>query len=255
MDITRYNQKAWEKWVKEGKEYTLPVDAETIKKAREGEWSIRLTPTRFVPSEWFPPLQGSRVLCLASGGGQQGPILSAAGAQVTVFDNSPSQLEQDRKVASREGLTIELVQGDMADLGVFEGSAFDLIVHPVANTFVPNVKPVWLEAARVLKRGGVLLSGFVNPLFYLFSEDEGQGRLEVENRIPFNNLETVENGNPVEFSHTLEDQIGGQLEAGLVLTGFYEDDYGGNRLLDKYIKSFCATRAVKPEGINAVDGL
>jgi len=30
--------------------------------------------------------------CLASGGGQQGPVLAAAGAHVTVFDNSPRQL-------------------------------------------------------------------------------------------------------------------------------------------------------------------
>ena len=67
---------------------------------------------------------------------------------VTIFDNSPAQLEQDRRVAEREGLEICLVEGDMADLSVFADACFDLIFHPVSNLFVPNVLPVWREAAR-----------------------------------------------------------------------------------------------------------
>jgi hypothetical protein len=51
-----------------------------------------------------------------SGGGQQGPLLAAAGAVVTVFDNSPQQLGQDRFVAERDGLAIETVEKEMADL-------------------------------------------------------------------------------------------------------------------------------------------
>ena len=40
-----------------------------------------------MPADWFGDLAGAPVLCLASGGGQQGPLLAAAGARVTVFDN------------------------------------------------------------------------------------------------------------------------------------------------------------------------
>jgi hypothetical protein len=42
----------------------------------------------------------------------------------------------------------------MADLGQFSNSCFDLIVHPVSNTFVPYVRPVWKEAYRFLRRPG-----------------------------------------------------------------------------------------------------
>src|SRR5205085_1973198 len=101
--------------------------------------------------DWFPPVAGLEVLCLASGGGQQGPILAAAGARVTVFDNSPNQLAQDRLVADREGLALETVRGDMADLAAFPDARFDLIVHPCSNMFVPDVRPVWREAFRVLR--------------------------------------------------------------------------------------------------------
>lgn len=60
------------------------------------------------------------VLCLASGGGQQGPILAAAGARVTVFDNSRKQLEQDRYMAERDHLDIQTEKGNMANLAVFQ---------------------------------------------------------------------------------------------------------------------------------------
>ena len=108
------------------------------------------------------------MLCLASGGGQQGPILSAAGADVTVFDNSPQQLAQDQMVANRDELNLQTIQGDMADLSAMESDRFDLVFHPCSNTFVPDVNPVWRECYRVLKKGGTMISGFCNPVLFLF---------------------------------------------------------------------------------------
>ena len=113
QDILSYNRRAWDRQVERGNPWTVPVSPEVIARARRGDWSIVLTPTKPVPADWFSPLEGLDVLCLASGGGQQGPILAAAGANVTVFDNSPAQLAQDRLVAETEGLTLETVQGDI----------------------------------------------------------------------------------------------------------------------------------------------
>ena len=47
------------------------------------------------------------------------------------------------------------------------------------------------------------------------------------------------------FGHTLEDQIGGQLDAGFVLTGLFEDR-DTDHPLAKFLPAFLATRAVKP---------
>jgi len=110
------------------------------------------------------------VLCLASGGGQQGPILSAAGADVTILDTSPRQLQADIDVARREGLDLKTMDGDMADLSAYEDGAFDLIVHPVSNCFVPHILPVWREAFRVLHPGGRMMAGFIQPVDFLFDE-------------------------------------------------------------------------------------
>ncbi len=141
-DILGYNRQAWDRQVERGNSWTIPVGPEVVDRARRGGWSIVLTPTRPVPADWFPPPDGLEVFCLAGGGGQQGPILAAAGARVTVFDNSPNQLAQDRLVADREGLARETVRGDMADLSTFPDARFDLIVHPCSNMFVPEVRPV-----------------------------------------------------------------------------------------------------------------
>jgi SAM-dependent methyltransferase len=254
-DILRYNRHAWDRQVERGNRWTIPVGPEVIARARRGDWQIVLTPTKPIPADWFPPLAGIEVLRLASGGGQQGPILAAAGAKVTVFDNSPSQLAQDRLVADREGLTIEMVQGDMADLSAFADGRFDLIVHPVSNVFAPDVRPVWREAYRVLRPGGSLLAGFKNPVRYLFDSSAlERGEFRIAHRIPYSDLEGLTDeerarraaeGTPLEFGHTLADQIGGQLAAGLVLTGFYED-IDPESVLGDLIPSYIATRALKP---------
>ncbi len=253
--LLAYNRDAWNKAVESGSEWTVPVAAAVIAAARQGNWQIVLTPTKSVPAHWFPPLRGLNVLGLAAGGGQQGPILAAAGARVTIFDNSPQQLAQDRFVATREGLTIETEQGDMADLTRFADATFDLIVHPCSNLFVPAVRPVWQECYRVLRPGGLLLSGFCNPANYIFDQKLADEQiLQVRHALPYSDLTSLsaeerqqymDDEQPLEFSHTLDDQIGGQLDAGFVLTGFYEDRWEGHPL-DAYMATFIATRAQKP---------
>ena len=256
MDVRAYNRSAWDREVARGNTWTQPVNQEVIQAARQGIWSVLLTPTKPVPRDWFPDLRGLDLLGLACGGGQQGPVFAAAGANVTVLDNSPAQLAQDRLVAQRDGLDLHLVEGDMANLSQFVDESFDLIFHPVSNVFVPAVRPVWLEAFRVLRPGGALLAGFVNPVQYIFDFEamENQGLLDVRYSIPYSDLTSLdpeqrqrylEAGHPLEFGHTLEDQIGGQLEAGFLLSGIYEDLDPGSPLC-KYLSTFIATRAIKP---------
>jgi SAM-dependent methyltransferase len=171
MDIIDYNRSAWDREVERGNKWTTPVSSEVVARARKGDWEVVLTPTRPVPRHWFPSeLRGASILCLASGGGQQGPILAAAGADVTVLDNSGKQLAQDRMVAERDGLTIRTVQGVMADLSAFEDGSFDLVFHPISNLFAPAVRPVWRECFRVLNSNGAMLAGFMNPAAFIFTD-------------------------------------------------------------------------------------
>lgn len=257
-NVASFNRNAWDRAVERKSRWTVPVGDETIAAARSGKWEILITPTKPVPASWFPDFRNAEILCLAAGGGQQGPILAAAGenagARVTVLDNSPRQLAQDRFVAGRDGLQLTTVEGDMRDLGAFSDGAFDLVVHPCSNLFIPDVRPVWKECARVLKRGGVLLAGFVNPVLYLFDQKKiDDGILEVRHRLPYSDLTSISESErnayiraqeALEFGHTLTDQIGGQLDAGFAVTGFYEDRWEGQPPAD-YTDTYIASSAVK----------
>ncbi len=255
MDIRSYNREAWNREVEGGKNpWSQPVSPEIIAKAKQGEFSVLLTENIPVPRRWFPPLEGADVLCLASGGGQQGPVLAAAGANVTVFDNSPAQLKQDQFVAKRESLMIHTVEGDAADLIMFEDESFDLVFNPVSTVFMPDVRAVWRECSRVLRPGGILLAGFMNPVHYIFDLYKAdEGLLEVAHSIPYSDLtslpkedleELIKKGQPVEFGHSLTDLLGGQCDAGLVITDLYED-YMLDSPLHNYHPNYMATRAVK----------
>lgn len=258
MDVLKHNQEAWNRESREGSEWCTPVGPEIVAAAREGSWSVILTPNRPVPPAWFGDIRGKRVLCLASGGGQQAPVLAAAGAIVTSFDLSQEQLDKDRTVADRDGLALAWIQGNMADLSVFPAESFDLVFHPVSNVFVPEVTVVWRECHRVLCPGGVLLAGFMNPSLFLFDHDEAlqTGSLVVRHALPYGEPGSLDDvaqarwrlvGRPAEFSHSLEAQIGGQLAAGFVITGLYEDHWSDDATpFNRFSPVAIATRALKP---------
>jgi len=252
MDIRSFNREAWDRQVQSGKNpWTIPVSPELIARARTGDWSVVLTENKPVPRNWFPPLHGLKVLGLACGGGQQGPILAAAGAEVTIFDNSPAQLARDREVAEREGLNIRTVEGDMRDLSVFADESFDLVFHPVSNLFIYEIRPVWKEAYRVLRHGGTMLAGFMNPLMYIFDYEElEKGNFIIKHKIPYSDVEIYglerlqKEDRPAEFGHSFTDQLAGQTDAGFAIIGMYEDHHNEIKL-GEYIETYMATRSIK----------
>ncbi len=248
MNYRDINASTIDRWVEEGWEWGKPISHETYLAAVQGHWDVLLTPTKPVPHAWFGELKGKRVLGLASGGGQQMPIFAALGAECTVLDYSERQLASERRVAEREGYAISIVRADMTEPLPFPDETFDLIFHPVSNCYIREVGPVWRECWRVLKPGGTLLSGVDHYVNFIVDEDER----EIVNHLPFDpladpaqraKLEADDAG--FQFSHSLEEQIGGQLEAGFTLVSLYEDTNGTGRLHELNIPTFLAMRSVK----------
>lgn len=245
---TELNSKVIDRWVDAGWEWGQPISHEVFGKAKNNDWYVLLTPTKPVPKEWFCEMKGARVLGLASGGGQQMPIFAALGAKCTVMDYSDKQLMKEKEVAERENYEIEIVKADMTNPFPFADESFDLIFHPVSNCFIEDVFHVWKECYRVLRKGGILLAGLDNGLNYVFDDDEKM----IVRKLPFNPLkdhklyeECMKNDWGNQFSHTIEEQIGGQLRAGFVLTDIYQDRNGTGRLHEYNIPCFYATRSVK----------
>ncbi len=236
LDVIEHNRNAWNRLSADGIRWGQSVDSDTIACARQGEWQVSLAGETPVPKNWFADgieISGMGILCLASGGGQQAPILAAAGAHVTSLELSDIQLAKDRALAEEHDLDLRCEQGSMTDLSRFNDASFDTVFLPVSLGSIPNVHPVWQESARVLRPNGRLLAGMINPLVYLFNENEGEAGvgMQIENELPYAEVDSlsdderkaaIERGMLFTWSHTLTDLIGGQLSAGFRLLEFEE---------------------------------
>lgn len=251
QNYVEINAKTWDRWAENKCDWSIPITHDEFVQALNGTWGVYLTPCIPVPHEWFGELSGKKVLGLASGGAQQMPIFTALGADCTIFDNSERQLEAEKMVADREGYKIKCIKGDMTKQLPFEEDTFDLIFHPVSNCYVENIYHVWNECYRVLKKGGILLAGFSNGIDFLFEDDNP---LLVVNSLPFNPLkmpkeryqQMVANDEGILFSHSMVEQIGGQLKAGFTLLDLYEDrDRENGAKIRNYAPQYMATKAIK----------
>lgn len=248
-DFVKINEQTIDRWVKEGWIWGIPVDHKTFLEAKKGKFDVVLTPTKPVPKSWFPSFEGLNILGLASGGGQQMPIFAALGAKCTVMDISDAQLKSEKIVKEREKYDIDIIKADMTQKFPFEDASFDLIFHPVSNVYVKDVYHVFKECARVLKKGGLLLSGLDNGINFIIDEET---ETMIIHGLPFDPLSnpkdyeySIKTNSGMQFSHTLEDQIGAQLRAGFEILDIYEDTNGEGRLHDLNIPSFFATKSRK----------
>ncbi len=250
MDFVSHNKLAWDGYVDKKDRWTIPVSEQELSEVKKGNWRVVLTPEKTVPHNWFPGLKGLKILGLASGGGQQGPIFATLGANVTIFDNSEKQLLQDQNLSDKFHLHIKTTLGDMRDLSTFSDGTFDLIFNPCSVLFVDNVLQVWKECFRVLKPEGVLMTGLINPISFQIDEES----LQLTYKQTFSDLDSLpkkdleelkQKKEALAFGHSISDQIGGQLRAGFMITDMYEDDWGGENRIDEYFPAFIATRAIK----------
>ncbi len=196
---------------------------EQLQSAREGKLTLGFGVDGVIPAEWLGDLHGKRVLCLAGAGGLQAPMLACAGAEVTVIDLSQRMLDKDRALAAREGLDIRIEHGNMCDLSRFPDASFDLVFNPPSLCYVPDVMPVFREVHRVLREGGTFIMSSMSPLAYICDWDSELQCYKAVNRLPYSAQEHDDQGDWVEYGHTMESYLGGQIAAGFAITGYLEN--------------------------------
>jgi SAM-dependent methyltransferase len=253
-DVYAYNSAAWDKEVERKVRWSRPVSAAEISKARRKGPTIFLSPDTPVPADWLSKGKGGDILCLGGGGGQQAPLLATLGRVVSA-DASKRQLDLDRFVAERDGLDLGTIRTDMARLTKIKSASIDLIVNPCSSCFVRDMRPIWRECHRVLRRGGELISGHLNPVYFLTDHDDPKKDLTIARRLPFSDAASLPKrrlnaklarNEPLEIGHTLDSLIGEMLKAGFVLTGFFEDGWKGSTTrLKRYTALYIVLRASK----------
>lgn len=255
-DIIKKNQRFWDDRVESGEQYTVPwlnLNIDLINQFANGELSGFNKPygkmnhptlikiRRFLYSN----LKGKKVLCLASGGGQQSVLFSLLGADVTVVDISQGQLNGDIKAAEHYGYTIKTVLCSMTDLSVFNDETFDIVHQPVSICFVPDITPVYKEVYRVLKKGGLYQVDHINPATYPTSLDNdidgwdgigyriGSPYIGGALRIDENGNENMTNGEvDGEYRHLFIDMFCKLTDTGFSIKYIWEDE---RNLVDKTI--------------------
>jgi len=174
-------------------------------------------------------VRGKRLLCLAAGGGRQGPIYAAAGAEVTVVDLSPAMLELDREVSNKRQLKVRTVEASMDDLSMLDNGSFDIVIHPVSTCYVRDVRPVYQEVARILVAGGLYISQHKQPTSLQADIQPHQGSYRVKHGYydkrplpvePISNL--IREDGTLEYVHRWEELIGAMCTAGFAIEALTE---------------------------------
>jgi len=181
---------------------------------------------------------GQKVLCLASGGGQESVAFGLLGAEVTVLDLSDVQLGRDREAAQHHGFEVETIQGDMRDLSMFADSHFDIVWQPYSLNYSPTVEPVFREVARVLKPDGIYHVAFANPFTQALAGESWDGTgyplrglyidgEDISHYYPVWEVEqsdgsTIDVTRPHEFRHNLSTVLNTLAQNGFVFLHFTE---------------------------------
>jgi len=227
-----------------------------------GPDEIASATTLLDPHSWIPWADIESVLCLASGGGQQGLAFASLGFKVTVFDLSPRQLEADQRCAERFGLAIDAVEGDMMDLTALRGRQFDLIYQPISSHYVPDIRRVYREVLQVTRPGGHYWLEHWNPAQIQLSEHRGWDGEAYRVAHPHGTGEPLawehaadgdDSAVSWNYVHSLESLIGGLCDAGFVILHFAERHDGdldappgSTAHLSAYIPTFLSTFARRP---------
>lgn len=225
MEVNVYEQveRNIDELVENNVDWTACATPEEMQNAREGKLSVKFF-EKEIPADWLKDIKGKKVLCLAGAGGLQAPLLACAGADVTVLDLSDKMLAKDRQIAAAEHLDIKIEKGNMCDLSRFADGSFDYILNPTSLMYVPDVKPVFKECYRVLKGGGVFIMMAPSPINYLcdYVDDEKVGYYKAVNRMPYCSTDVDSTSSWIEYGHTMEAYLSGQLECGFVIDGYVE---------------------------------
>ena len=221
-ELTKYNMARWKALVEADALFTRPALTLDPISARD----------RLDPEGRLGDVAAKDVLCLACGGGQQSIAFALLKANVTVLDLSEAQLNRDREAAAHFDVDIKILQGDMRDLSHFEEAGFDIVYHSYSLGFVPNVRVVFQQVARVLRPGGVYHFMCANPFFMGMQEKDWNGdgytiKHPYVNgaEITYEDQEWVYNRSksgaaipaPREFRHTLSALISGLVEQGFII--------------------------------------
>lgn len=223
QNAIEHNRRAWDDLARQKQRFTQPAKDEEF-----------VDPLSILDgSGWLGGnISGKKLLCLAAGGGRQGPLYAATGADVTVVDVSAAQLELDREVAASRRLTLKTVQTSMDDLSMFRIGEFDIVIHPVSTCYVDDLNAIYQQVAKVTRVHGTYISQHKQPASLQAAVTPSEQGYELTEpyyrRDPLPNVRGSlhrEEGT-LEYIHRWEQLIGAMCRSGFVIEDLTEPKHG-----------------------------
>lgn len=219
VDHLQANQKAWNQFAESGSLFAkTATDAECRNplKTLDGRG-------------WLPDsVAGLDVLCLAAGGGWQSVLYAAAGARVTVVDISDSMLKLDEQECRRRGFPVRTIQASMDELGILADETFDIVHQPVSTCYIPDLRSVYREIARIIRDDGIYISQHKQPISLQISHRNERQQFVIgveyyhEGPLPLQTDNAYRESGTTEYLHTLEHLIGDLCVAGFTIEDLRE---------------------------------
>ena len=250
-----HNRRAWDLMVDRKNRFTRPARDEDFR-----------DPLRSVDAaSWLGgDIKGKQVLCLAAGGGRQSALYAAAGAVVSVVDISAAMLELDREVASERKLSVKTFETSMDDLSMFSDGQFDIVIQPVSTCYLPDLKKVYNEVARVTRFHGLYISQHKQPTSLQADQKAtAQGCLVQEPYFRDGPLPPVTGSShrepgTLEYLHRWEELVGLMCRSGFVIEDLVEPvhadqkaDIGTFAHRSQYIAPYVRIKASRISGVNS----
>ena len=108
---------------------------------------------------------GLHALDLGCGTGRHALWLALSGARVTAVDFSPGMLAQAKSKPGADA--VHFLVHDLNEPLPFEPQTFDLVVSGLVLEHLPELKPFFTEARRVLRPGGRAIVSNMHPAMFL----------------------------------------------------------------------------------------
>jgi len=110
-------------------------------------------------------VRGKKILELGCGGAQCSIAFAKQGAKVTGMDLSEQQLEYAKKLAEKNNVKVDFIQGSFQDLSKLKSNNYDIVFSAFAFQYSPELNKLFKQIHRVLKKKGIFVFSFDHPFY------------------------------------------------------------------------------------------
>lgn len=168
-------------------------------------------------------LKGKRIIEIGCGGAQCGIAMAKQGAIVTGIDQSKEQLKLAKTLAEKNKVKIKLIQGSFQDLSKFQSNSFDIAFSAFAFQYSPNLKKLFKQVYRILRKKGLFVFSLDHPFFDVINPKT----LKVQRSYLETGRYTDKNKRGPDFvgyRHSIQELFTPLVEAGFVVEKIIEPD-------------------------------